>query len=66
MVAGGSLDIGAEKEANMEETKKTKGAWVIRVRGGNAEKSTVTKYSPSSSDATPHCNGQGNTTDKEE
>ena len=32
MAAGGSFDVMAEKEANMEETKKSRGAWEIHVR----------------------------------
>ena len=38
MAAGGSFDVMAEKEANMEGTKKMRGAWVIRVKVRNSGK----------------------------
>ena len=38
MAFGGDLIITAEKEADMGGTKKTKGAWVIHVRGRSSGK----------------------------
>lgn len=39
MAAGGSLDIRMGQEVNMEELKKTKGVWAIRVRETDAGRS---------------------------
>lgn len=50
----------------MEQTKKTRGAWVIRMKGSNAVQGNGAKRSPASSDTIPHCNGQRNTTDRGE
>ena len=66
MAAGGSFDVMAEKEANMEGTKKMRGAWVIRVKGGNAGQDTGAEYSLASNNDTPHCNEQRNATDEKE
>ena len=69
-IAGGSFGIVAEqrKEAEMEP-KKTRGAWVIRVRGACAERDADIEHdkgSPSSSESVPHCNEQKNPTDERE
>ena len=50
----------------MEGTKKMRGAWVIRVKGGNAGQDTGAEYSLASNNDTPHCNEQRNATDEKE
>lgn len=69
MVAGGSLDIRVGQEVNMEELKKTKGVWAIRVREADAGRSAIIGYNkckPSPSEGVPYCNEQKNTTDERE
>ena len=50
----------------MEETKKTRGAWVIHVKGPDDGQGTDVGCSPTPGGGTPHSSEQRNMNDKKE
>lgn len=48
----------------MDNVKKSRGAWVIHVRGSSAEQSNGAKHGPASNDSTPRYNKQKSTADE--
>lgn len=48
----------------MDNVKKSRGAWVIHVRGSSAEQNNGAKHGPASNDDTPHYNNQRNKIDE--